>query len=189
MNGTFAYGCPGLEGCTKGEEKLFPKIVSILNSGFSFKKCMFSMPQSRLTASRCVARIEMGIQHSFCIESSFAGITNGRLPIVLYDESGWKEVGASIAEGIYHLLTLENSRIRNLAERELKVAPIKALNTLAPLPAADEEAPKTLGSSMMIPRPNLLIPRSVHAQSLGPSSRGFFPQAVSRLISPQLSLV
>jgi hypothetical protein len=165
-NGTFAYGCPPMNGAGS-EEKLLPKMVGIITNLFSFGKCSFSMPQSRLTASRGVARLEMGIGHSYTIESSFAGVTNGRLASFLYDESSWKELGASIAEGIYHLLTPNGSRVRNQAERELKSSANRASVLLAPLPTPESESEKSPANSrVFVSRPTLIIPSGSSPPSL-----------------------
>jgi hypothetical protein len=119
MNGTFAYGCPATAADANGRERLFPKLIAMLSDAFTLGNCTFSMPLARLTASRCVARVEMGVAESFCIETSFCGVGGGRLASVLYDEYLWKDVGARIAEAAFHLLACGASRIRLLAERAL----------------------------------------------------------------------
>ena len=121
MNGTFAYGCPFEEAEMKNHEKIFPKIIALLCEAFSFPKCTFSMPPGRLTASRCVFKLEMGLAQSYTIETSFGGITSGRLSTILYDEAIWKEIGAKIGDASYYLLNTETSRLKNMAERELKI--------------------------------------------------------------------
>jgi hypothetical protein len=121
MNGTFAYGCPSPDAEFRGRERLFPKLIAILTDLFAFGSCTFSMPERRLTTSRCVANRELGVRESFTIESSFGAVPNGRLVSVLYDEHLWKEMGAKICEGLSHLLTVGSSRLRSLAERELKL--------------------------------------------------------------------
>jgi hypothetical protein len=123
MNGTFAYGCPPAAEEMKGRERLFPKLIALLSEAFAYGNCIFSMPEARLTASRCVANRELGVVESFTIESSFGGVAHGRLQSVLYDENLWKEIGAKICEAVYHLLTKGNSRLRNMAERELRLVP------------------------------------------------------------------
>ena len=121
LNGTFAYGCPYEEPEKKNHEKIFPKIISLLSEAFCFGKCTFSMPPGRLTASRCVFKQEMGIGESFTIETSFGGITSGRLATILYDEAVWKEIGAKIGDAVYYSLTTETGRLKSMAERELKI--------------------------------------------------------------------
>lgn len=120
MNGTFAFGCPNSDE-NHDREKVLPKIISYTSSAFSYDKCCFSIPPSRQTASRCVAKLEMGILQSFTIETSFAGISNSKISSVLYDETIWRQIGNDIGVSIYNLLTPEYSKVRNLVERELKI--------------------------------------------------------------------
>ena len=120
MNGTFAFGCPNSDE-NHDREKILPKIISYTSSAFSYEKCCFSIPPSRQTASRCVAKLEMGILQSFTIETSFAGISNGKISSVLYDETIWRQIGNDIGVSIYNLLTPDYSKVRNLVERELKI--------------------------------------------------------------------
>jgi hypothetical protein len=115
MNGTFAYGCPA-----DGRERVFPKLISLLCDGFAFSNCTFSIPQNRKGASRCVVREELGVVESFCIETSFCGISGGRLAQVLYDEWLWKEIGCKICHAARHLLTRQASKLREFAENELR---------------------------------------------------------------------
>jgi hypothetical protein len=114
MNGTFAYGCP-----LESREKVFPKLISLLSDTFSFANCSFSIPPERKTASRCVVREELGVAESFCIETSFCGVNNGRFVQILYDEYLWKEVGRKICEAVYHLFTKQYSKLKIFAEKEL----------------------------------------------------------------------
>ncbi|OHT01395.1 Clan MC, family M14, Zinc carboxypeptidase-like metallopeptidase [Tritrichomonas foetus] len=120
MNGTFAFGCPNADE-NHDREKVLPKIISYTSSAFSYGKCMFSIPPKRQSASRCVAKLEMGILQSFTLETSFGGIVNGKFSSVLYDEGLWKKIGLDIGESIYNLLTTEHSKIRVLVEKELKL--------------------------------------------------------------------
>jgi hypothetical protein len=144
MNGTFAYGCPH-----NGREKLFPKIISLLSDAFTLGNCAFSMPPARLTASRCVVREEMGVLESFCIESSFCGVSGGRLASILYDEYLWKELGAKIGEAAFHLLDGEPSRFRISAEKVLGLVPKKNNGEIL----EDEKSGK--GIQAVISKPNL----------------------------------
>jgi hypothetical protein len=63
----------------------------------------------------------MGVSESFTIETSFCGVSIGKMAPYLYDEQSWKDIGGKICEGIYHLLTTDMSKIRSVAERELKI--------------------------------------------------------------------
>lgn len=119
-NGTFAFGCPNNDE-NHDREKILPKIISYTSSAFTYDKCCFSIPPSRQTASRCVAKLEMGILQSFTIETSFGGICNSKVSSFLYDEGIWRQIGMDIGVSIYNLLTPEFSKVRSLVERELKI--------------------------------------------------------------------
>lgn len=124
MNGTFAFACPN-NNENHDREKILPKIISYTSSYFSYEKCIFSIPPKRQTASRCVAYLEMGIIQSFTIETSFCGIKNGKFASLLYDEDIWLKLGRDIGLSIFNLLTPDFSRVRSLAERELKIGQSK----------------------------------------------------------------
>jgi hypothetical protein len=162
MNGTFAYGCPTSE---KGGERLFPKIIALLSEAFAFGSCTFSMPQSRLTASRCVVREEMGVVESFCIETSFCGVSSGRLSSVLYDEWLWKELGGKIGEATYHLMARPCSRVRAIAER-----------AIGGKKEAEEENRQGKILQAVISRPNLSKKQAVSLPAIRlPGSKSVFP--------------
>jgi hypothetical protein len=117
LHGSFMYGCPNdgntaFEGC----EKILPRIVSVLSDAFSWPKCVFSYPGQRKSCSRIVVRTELGIVHCFTLESSFGGIQGGPSAGVLNDERIWKELGAKIAEGLYHLLLQPATPLRTYAQ-------------------------------------------------------------------------
>ena len=120
LNGTFAFGCPNSDN-NKDKEKVLPKIISYISPAFSYGKCIFSIPPKRQSASRCVAKLEMGILNSYTIETSFGGIANGKFSSFLYDEGSWKKIGMNIGEAIFNLLTPEYSKIRAMAEKDLKI--------------------------------------------------------------------
>jgi hypothetical protein len=166
MNGTFAYGCPTSE---KGGERIFPKIISLLSESFTFGSCVFSMPQSRLTASRCVVREEMAVVESFCIETSFCGVSTGRLSSVLYDEWLWKELGGKIGEAAYHLLARPYSRVRVIVERGLGLTARKAGEM-------EEENRQGKTVQAVISRPNIPKRQAVSLTVIRPSgSKTVFP--------------
>lgn len=104
QHGSFAYGCPNEEPLLKDKEKIFPRLISTLTDAFNYNRCIFSYPRKREGASRIVFRKELDILNSFCIESSFGGITNGSRAGQLNDELIWKELGAACGEAMYHML-------------------------------------------------------------------------------------
>ncbi|KAK8864910.1 hypothetical protein M9Y10_010437 [Tritrichomonas musculus] len=121
QHGTFAYGCPwdsseNLPSSFINKEKVFPRMLSLLCDAFSFERCVFSIPPERKDASRCVIRRELGVVHSFTIESSFGGIPSGPRCNTLYNETIWKEIGARVAEALFHLFSSETSPLVKIAE-------------------------------------------------------------------------
>ena len=127
LHGTFAYGCPNDDNpLLVDTEKRFPKIISALSDGFSWKRCVFSYPNKRKDASRIVLRKELGVVHSFTIESSFGGIVTGPRSGILYDEKMWKDMGARVGEALYYLLsgTFPTSYVLMTEEKVKKEAKI-----------------------------------------------------------------
>ena len=123
-HGTFAYGCPWEESenlplSMINKEKIFPKILANLCEDFCFEKCVFSIPQKRKDASRCVVRRELGVVNSFTIESSFGGHLGGLWSNTLYNDSTWKEIGEKVGESLYHLLAEPATQVLKSAEKEI----------------------------------------------------------------------
>jgi hypothetical protein len=115
QHGTFAFGCPNDAHQTLAHtEKLFPRIISALTDAFTWQKCLFSTPDERKTAGRIVVRQEFGVVQAFTIETSFGGVAG-----LLYDERSWREIGAKIAEALYHLLTQTTSSLRAVAQADI----------------------------------------------------------------------
>jgi hypothetical protein len=116
QHGTFAFACPNdTDRALAHAEKLFPKLLSALSDGFSWQKCVFSTPNDeRKTAGRIVVRQEIGIVQAFTLETSFGGAAG-----VLYDERSWRDIGAKVAEGLYHLLTRAPSPLRAIAQADI----------------------------------------------------------------------
>jgi hypothetical protein len=120
LNGTFIFGCPNVEeGEERDSEKRLPRMLSFLSDAFSWGHCVFSFPRERRAASRIVARKELGIVHSFTLETSFGGIVDGPRAGALYDEIIWKEIGAKCGEALYHLLVGRESPLSNYVDREI----------------------------------------------------------------------
>jgi hypothetical protein len=115
QHGSFAYGCP-LAG---DREKVFPKMASFLSEDFCWEGCRFSFPSARKATGRVVARTELGIEETFTIESSFGGIPDGMLKNVLYDLKLWTELGARLAEALYHLVVEVPTPLRDYAQSSL----------------------------------------------------------------------
>ncbi|OHS94397.1 hypothetical protein TRFO_39428 [Tritrichomonas foetus] len=132
LNGSFAYGCPNPDDLSlMNTEKLLPRMISFLSDAFSWGSCQFSFPKERKAASRIVIRKELGIIHSFTIESSFGGIITGPRSGVLYDENVWKELGSKCGEGVYHMVTKDTSPLAYYVMQELQM--------ITPLDNNDEE--------------------------------------------------
>ncbi|OHT06317.1 Cytosolic carboxypeptidase 2 [Tritrichomonas foetus] len=118
QHGTFAYGCPS----DSNKEKYLPKMIAYLCDAFSWAKCVFSVPQQRKDASRCVVAKELGVVNSFTIESSFGGILSGPRTNTLYNDTIWKEIGARIGESLFHLFS-ESSPLLKLIECNTAIFP------------------------------------------------------------------
>lgn len=119
LHGTFAYGCPNDENPSlRGQEKLFPRMLSLLCDAFSWSNCVFSFPVERKAASRIVVRTEVDVVQSFTIETSFGGIVNGARGGFLYNETIWKEIGMKCGETLYHMF-LDESPVRGYINQEL----------------------------------------------------------------------
>jgi hypothetical protein len=115
QHGTFVFACPNdNDGNLAHSEKLFPKLLSVLCDAFAWRKCVFSVPDEKKTASRIVVRQEIGIVQAFTLETSFGGTAG-----MLYDEMAWRQIGAKVAEGLYHLLARGGSPLRVMAQADL----------------------------------------------------------------------
>ena len=55
--------------------RLFPALLSSLNSNFRFEDCSFKLESGKQSTGRIVWFKEFGIRHSFTLESSFYGRT------------------------------------------------------------------------------------------------------------------
>jgi hypothetical protein len=119
QNGTFIFGCPSSDRNPENSEKRLPRILSFLSDAFSWANCVFSYPRERKAAGRIVARRELGVLHSFTLETSFGGMADGPRARVLYDESIWKEIGTKCGEAIYHLLVKPVSPLNSYVEKEI----------------------------------------------------------------------
>lgn len=111
-HGTFLYGCPYDESeklpfSSINKERVFPKILDSLCDLFDLEKCEFPAPRRRNEAARTIVRKEFGVINSFTFKSSFGGSTEGIWSKSLYCESNWKEIGAKIAESLFHLLSVD----------------------------------------------------------------------------------
>jgi hypothetical protein len=116
QHGTFAFACPN-DGDRRlaHAEKLFPKLLSIISENFSWQRCEFSIPDDeRKTAGRIVVRQEFGVVQAFTLETSFGGAGG-----LLYDERGWREIGAKVGEGLYHLVANGASTLRATVQSDL----------------------------------------------------------------------
>ncbi|KAK8892202.1 hypothetical protein M9Y10_029425 [Tritrichomonas musculus] len=108
-HGTFLYGCPfndndkNISFTSINKENLFPKILSSLCDSFSIEKCQNPLPRRINDPPRSVVRKTFGVINSFSIKSSFGGITDGIWENSLYNEISWKDIGAKVAESLYHL--------------------------------------------------------------------------------------
>lgn len=107
LHGTFAYACPTFSFGSRSE-KLFPLILSNISNLFVWDNCVFSIPENRKDASRCVINRELGIVNSYTIETSFGGMTSNS---ILYNEEMWKEIGKNVGEAIYHMYFEDNSTL------------------------------------------------------------------------------
>jgi hypothetical protein len=124
QHGTFAFGCPNSDQPElRNSEKILPRMLSILSDAFSWPKCVFSYPDVRKSASRIVVRREMNVVHAFTIETSFGGIISGPMAGTLNDERIWRDFGAKVAEGLYHLLGKDVSPLRTFALADLARGP------------------------------------------------------------------
>ena len=53
--------------------RMFPALLSSLNSNFKFEECTFKLEKFKQRTGRIVCFKELGIRHSFTLESSFYG--------------------------------------------------------------------------------------------------------------------
>jgi len=121
LHGSFAYGCPNNEDeGLKNAEKLFPRLFALVCNEFSWENCTFSFPKDRKGAGRIVVRKELGVVHSFTLETSFGGIKSGPDAGFLFDVPLWEKVGVKCVEAIYHLLTPNTSPLVAYVNKELQ---------------------------------------------------------------------
>ena len=150
LHGTFAYGCPN-EGdeSLAGVERVYPRILSLVSNAFSWDRCIFSYPDGLKSASRLVVKKELGVIHSFTIESSFGGVTWGPMSGVLYDARIWTELGGKIGEGLYHLLNPVATPVRISVNREFAAPEPKEVRP--PAPTTNTLIGKTQTRTIVIP--------------------------------------
>lgn len=78
----FMYGCRGFQYIGKRREEsregIFPFLLQELSPHFSFAYCRFAVPRSKLSTARAVLWQELGVETSYTMEVSFAGMGKGR---------------------------------------------------------------------------------------------------------------
>ena len=65
--GVFMYGCGGTE------ERIFPKIMSVVSPLFSYTSCSFNVTADKRNTARVVGFRELGIANSYTLEASVGG--------------------------------------------------------------------------------------------------------------------
>lgn len=119
LHGVFIFGCPDLTDNVEESEQVFPRLLSYLSDQFTWSSCTFNIPNERRSSSRVVLRNELGITHSYTIESSFGAILVGTKSGFLYNEYTWKEIGMKCGEAMYHLLLRNSSPLTKYIYQEI----------------------------------------------------------------------
>ena len=94
--GVFMYGCGGANGVN---ERVFPKILSVIAPLFEYNSCSFCVTADKRNTARVVGYRELGVQNSYTLEASFSGSASEHF--TTHDLEG---LGQSLCHALLHYL-------------------------------------------------------------------------------------
>eukprot|EP00826_Nyctotherus_ovalis_P027094 TRINITY_DN2112_c0_g1_i16.p1 TRINITY_DN2112_c0_g1~~TRINITY_DN2112_c0_g1_i16.p1 ORF type:complete len:214 (+),score=55.71 TRINITY_DN2112_c0_g1_i16:121-762(+) len=130
----FMYGCNSNKPGETDKEKIFPKLLSMNCSLFSFPDSCFDIQKSKESTARVVIWREFGIMNSYTLEASFCGADFEKFVDYHFNREMLEEVGRQFCETISDFCDLEQTKLR-LAMEELEIpfldreADVDALNS------------------------------------------------------------